>query len=120
KHPRSMIVLLLIHLAVGVGVIGGGRRLGHRATTIAVLPAVATLTWTLAHWNDITGGSAHLEHVPWLPALDLNLDLRIDGFSLLMILLISGIGALLHLYSRSYLEGGGPRTGRLIGLLVLF
>lgn len=115
-----MIALLLTHLVVGVGIIAFGRRLGTRAAVIAVLPAVATLAWLLARRQSLFGGGIVTEKMSWMPALGLDLELRIDGFSAMLVLLVAGIGVAVHVYARTYLDGGGPRTGRLIGLLVLF
>lgn len=41
----------------------------------------------------------------WVPQYGINLNLRIDGFSLLFALLISGIGSLIYLYTHKYLYG---------------
>jgi len=40
----------------------------------------------------------------WIPSLNINFDFLLDGLSLLFVLLISGIGALVVLYSIYYLE----------------
>src|SRR5699024_6549145 len=40
----------------------------------------------------------------WIPSLGINFDFYLDGLSLLFVLLISGIGALVVLYSIFYLE----------------
>ncbi|MFN2308605.1 MAG: monovalent cation/H+ antiporter subunit A [Gammaproteobacteria bacterium] len=56
---------------------------------------------------------------PWLPALNLNLSLRLDGLGLLFALLILGIGLLVILYARYYLSEREP-MGRFYGLLLLF
>lgn len=40
----------------------------------------------------------------WIPSLGINFDLQLDGLSLLFVLLISGIGALVVLYSIYYLD----------------
>src|SRR5699024_9566351 len=45
----------------------------------------------------------------WIPSLGINFDLQLDGLSLLFVLLISGIGSLVILYSIYYLD----RTERL-------
>ena len=41
---------------------------------------------------------------PWVPSMDINLDFYLDGLSLLFVLLISGIGTLVTLYSVYYLD----------------
>jgi len=113
--------LLLVHLVVGVGILAVGRRIGGRAAPLAALAPLAGLVWLATRWDRLTGGAAPLtEHVSWIPQLGLGFDLRIDGFAALLVALITGIGTLVLLYAGAYLPVDGPRTGRLIGLLVLF
>jgi multicomponent Na+:H+ antiporter subunit A len=56
---------------------------------------------------------------PWAPELGVQLSFRLDGLSLLFALLITGVGALILIYSGSYLAGH-PRLGRLYALLLMF
>ena len=56
---------------------------------------------------------------PWLAALGLNLSFRLDGFSLLFVLLISGIGTLVLLYAGAYF-GGSQAGGRTVTILLVF
>lgn len=42
---------------------------------------------------------------PWVPSVGFNMSMMIDGLSLTFALLISGIGALVMLYSSRYLQG---------------
>lgn len=44
------------------------------------------------------------QHISWIPSLGINLDFHLDGLSLLFVLLISGIGTLVVLYSIFYLS----------------
>lgn len=58
----------------------------------------------------IGSGFSPIEHTyKWIPSLHINFDFYLDGLSLLFVLLISGIGTLVVLYSIFYLE----RTERL-------
>lgn len=54
-----------------------------------------------------------------VPSLGVAGGLRLDGLSLIFVLLISGIGSLVLLYAGRYLKGD-PRLPRLITLLLLF
>ncbi|MEO6989783.1 MAG: hydrogen gas-evolving membrane-bound hydrogenase subunit E [Aquihabitans sp.] len=112
--------LLLAHLVVGTVIVGFGRRLGRSAAWFALAAPIATLTWLAVHSSDLLDGQALSEQVAWIPGLGLNFDLRIDGFSALMILLVAGIGILVLTYAARYLPSSGPAVGRLVGLLVLF
>ncbi|MCC6209270.1 MAG: monovalent cation/H+ antiporter subunit A [Gammaproteobacteria bacterium] len=57
--------------------------------------------------------------LPWLPALGLTLSLRLDGLSLLFVLLILGIGLLVIMYARYYLPARDT-MGRFYAFLLLF
>lgn len=58
------------------------------------------------------------EAVPWIPSLDVALRLRLDGLSFLFTLLILGIGALVLIYSSSYMRVA--RTGGFFTLMTMF
>lgn len=55
----------------------------------------------------------------WIPSLNINLDIYLDGLSLLFVLLISGIGALVVLYSIFYLDTT-ERLGHFYVFLLMF
>ncbi|MBW2477090.1 MAG: DUF4040 domain-containing protein [Deltaproteobacteria bacterium] len=57
--------------------------------------------------------------LPWVPSLNVDLDVYIDGLSAQFLLLITGIGSLVFFYARGYLAGH-PKAKRLFILLVLF
>lgn len=55
----------------------------------------------------------------WIPSLHINFDLYLDGLSLLFVLLISGIGSLVVLYSIYYLDRS-ERLGQFYVYLLMF
>ena len=57
--------------------------------------------------------------VRWVPAIGLSLALRLDGLSLLFVLMILGIGLLVIIYARYYLSERDP-MGRFYAYLLLF
>ncbi len=67
----------------------------------------------------IAAGEAVAVVKPWVPALGISLAFVVDGLSLTFALLISGIGALVLLYSNSYLAGH-PQYRRFALYLVAF
>lgn len=67
----------------------------------------------------VAGGEAIRIVYPWVPSLGINLSFYIDGLSLLMALLVSGIGALVVIYAGGYLEGDA-QIGRFYTLILLF
>lgn len=55
----------------------------------------------------------------WIPSLGIDLAFRLDGLSLLFVLLISGIGTMVLVYAGGYMAGMAQRE-RLFVLLLLF
>jgi multicomponent Na+:H+ antiporter subunit A len=115
----------LIAILVGFGVLGAvllafGERLGRSAFLVAVLAPAASTVWVGARLADVVDGGVVTEHVSWVGGLGLAVDLRLDGFSATMTLVISAIGVLVLAYAASYFDPGTAHLGRLAGLLVLF
>jgi len=115
-----MLVLLAAHLLTGVVIMVLGDRLGRLAFALAGLAPLATLVWAIARAGGILDGRPVTERVTWVGALDLRLDVRVDGFSLLMVLLVSGIGVLICLYSLGYFSHPPEAIARLAALLTMF
>jgi multicomponent Na+:H+ antiporter subunit A len=115
-----VIALLALHAAVGLGLVAFGGRLGRRSTAVAAAAPVAVLAWLAVVAGGVLGGGARTERVPWVPALGLNLDLLLDGYAALFVLLVAGIGVAIFAYSARYLPRRDEGTARLVGLLVLF
>ncbi|MEX5728689.1 multicomponent Na+:H+ antiporter subunit A [Rhodovulum iodosum] len=67
----------------------------------------------------VAAGSVLRWQADWVPSLGLSLAVLVDGLSLTFALLISGIGALVLLYSNTYLAGH-PQYGRFALYLTAF
>ena len=118
-----MIVLLVLHLVVGLAVLLAARPLAARGWplfALAAVPSLATVLWLVAVLPGVVDGDVLTSHVSWIPELGVDLDLRLDGFAALMLVLVAGIGLLVMAYSARYFSSPTPRNGRLLGLLVLF
>jgi multicomponent K+:H+ antiporter subunit A len=94
----------------------GPRALPAWAAAAAYAAALALLL-TLA--PSVLGGETLFWSVPWIPAIGLNLALRLDGLGLLFALLILAIGLLVVLYAAYYLSNE-RRLHRFYALLMLF
>ena len=96
-----------------VSAIGVGVMLAALGLTASLLPAIAgtpgTLTATLGEWM-----AAGQLHVSW--------ELRVDRLSLLMMLVITGVGSLIHIYSIGYMadDAGFARYFAYLNLFVGF
>ena len=115
-----MIVLLALHAALGLTGLAFGARLGRRGLLLGIIGPLATGAWLIAVLPDVLDGHPVTESVEWLPALGMNLDLRLDGFSALMVVLVAGIGVAVYAYALSYFPAQREALGRLVALLTLF
>jgi multicomponent Na+:H+ antiporter subunit A len=82
----------------------------------AMLPFVALLC---VLWLAFEVNLPAVWTLSWVPALGVSLDFRVDGLSLLMLLMITGVGTAVFVYAGGYLEGH-PQQRRLFVLLTLF
>lgn len=57
---------------------------------------------------------------PWAPAIGMSLAFRADELGLLMMLLVTGVGALVLVYSARYFSAGEAGLGRFGGVLTAF
>ncbi|HET7220872.1 MAG TPA: NADH-quinone oxidoreductase subunit L [Vicinamibacterales bacterium] len=106
-------MLLLIPLLPFVGFLVNaslGRRLPKSISGgIACLAMIAAFAVSAAAaWPILMHGGAPIEQVvfTWLPSGDLQVPfaLRLDQLSTLMILVVTGIGSLIHIYSTGYMH----------------
>jgi multicomponent K+:H+ antiporter subunit A len=88
------------------------------ALSVAVLPAWS-LILVLMYAADIFDGEVVRQTMEWIPAIGLDLSFRLDGLSLLFLLLILGIGLLVILYAKYYLSSKDS-MGRFYAYLMLF
>ncbi|QYG92421.1 DUF4040 domain-containing protein [Iamia sp. SCSIO 61187] len=115
-----MITLLALHAVLGLAALAAGDRLGRRAVWVGAVGPVAAVVWLAAVLPGVLEGRPVTEVARWVPALDIDLHLRLDGFAALMVVLVSGIGVLVFAYAGRYLSPTGAGVGRLAGLLTLF
>ncbi|MFI6496294.1 Na+/H+ antiporter subunit A [Nonomuraea typhae] len=105
--------LLILHAVAAVCAPALVGRLSTRGfTVLAAVPAaglVFTATATPGEWVR-----------PWAPALGLELAFRADALSVLMMTLVTGIGALILWYCSRYFSPDDQGLGRFAGVLVAF
>ena len=80
---------------------------------------VAIFAYMVQFLAPVAAGQPVLLGFDWVPSMDIRLSVMIDGLSLTFALLISGIGALVTLYSTKYL-GNHPEYPRFVLFLMLF
>ncbi len=84
----------------------------------AVLPTVA-LVWALANAPAALSGGVTTS-LAWAPELGLALTFRLDALALAMVVLVSGIGALILVYCIGYFGETSPDATRSAALLLAF
>ena len=84
------------------------------AFTLIPLAALIAVLWLL-----VTHDLPVVSHVAWVPALGVDLAFHVDGLSVLMLLMITGVGTAVFVYAGGYLAGH-PQQNRLYVLLSLF
>ncbi|MDQ2065989.1 monovalent cation/H+ antiporter subunit A [Xinfangfangia sp. CPCC 101601] len=90
---------------LGALVAAGLGRFGRNATTLgAMLATGLALVGLISHAPAILAGQGISASFNWLPAAGLTASFRIDGLALLFAGLILGIGLLILLYARFYLN----------------
>jgi len=95
------------------------RRLGHNAAWLLALAPVAIFIHFLGFSAEVADGGVVTGGFQWVPSYNVSFSWLIDGLSMTFALLISGIGALIMLYSGGYLQGHA-QLGRFFSFMLLF
>ena len=100
-----MLVMVGTYFLAAVACAFLGRTLGSRVFVVVALPMVATVVWAAGKSRGVLDGAAVADSATWVGITDglaLNLSFRLDGFALLMVGLVAGIGLMVSAYSVSY------------------
>ena len=77
-------------------------------STLAGVIALGCAIQTALLFPQIADGEVLRQEIEWLPALGLNLVIRMDGFAWMFCMLVLGIGSLVVLYARYYMSPADP------------
>ncbi|MEU3858973.1 NADH-quinone oxidoreductase subunit L [Streptomyces sp. NPDC028722] len=124
---ENLIALLIAAPLLGAAVLlVGGRRLDRAGHWIGTLLSTASFVCGAVLFADLLGrGAEHrtlTQHLfSWVPVAGFQADVtfRLDQLSMTFVLLITGVGSLIHLYSVGYMEHD-ERRRRFFGYLNLF
>ena len=122
-HPIQIIVFLPLLAALVAGL--GARLIGVRAAKVVTTGALFTscaLSWPI--FLSFLSGSAEASVVPvlqWVRSGDLDFAwaLRVDTLTAVMLVVITSVSALVHLYSWGYMDED-PDQPRFFAYLSLF
>lgn len=112
--------ILGLPLGAAVWITLGTLRCPRRSAALSVGAALGTLLLTLVFWG-ANGWTSGLVSVPWwtIGSWSVSFDLRVDPLSLLMLLVVTGVGSVIHVYSIGYMRGD-PGYSRYFACLSLF
>ncbi|UJB63405.1 monovalent cation/H+ antiporter subunit A [Acidovorax sp. YS12] len=88
-------------------------------STLAGLIALTCAVQVALLFPEIADGGVLRQDIAWLPALGLNLVVRMDGFAWMFCMLVLGIGSLVVLYARYYMSAADP-VPRFFAFLLAF
>src|SRR5690606_22357121 len=96
--------------------------LGNRGKRIAIVSVVLPLTLfiyflTLLPYTE--NNESYVFQYKWISAMGIHPDFTLDGLSMLLSLMITGIGTLIFLYACNYLKGD-PDLNRFLSYLCVF
>ncbi|MGW7076857.1 NADH-quinone oxidoreductase subunit L [Streptomyces sp. NPDC054866] len=124
---ENLIALLVAAPLLGAAVLlCGGRRLDRVGHWLGTLLAAASFVVGVVLFADMLGKGADerslSQHVfSWIPVEDFQADVafQLDQLSMTFVMLITGVGTLIHIYSIGYMEHD-ERRRRFFGYLNLF
>ncbi|GFG97262.1 NADH-quinone oxidoreductase subunit L [Mycobacterium timonense] len=119
-------LLVALPLAGAIILLFGGRRTDRWGHWLGCATALAAFALGLSLLGELLGRPAddrviHQKVFSWIPVSQLQVDLgiQIDQLSVCFVLLISGVGSLIHIYSVAYMAED-PDRRRFFGYLNLF
>ena len=114
-----MLFTILLGLFSAILLIPFGSRLKSKWSILLPLIPTGIFAYYLGFIPKIASGASFIQQIEWVPTLGVNFDFRLDGLSMLFMLLITGIGTGIFFYARTYLKGH-PYFDRFFGYLFLF
>jgi multicomponent Na+:H+ antiporter subunit A len=95
-------------------------RFGRATMALFALGPAAVTAWLAAMIPAVARGEVATSRTEWIPALDLSLEFRLDVLSLVMGLVISGIGTAVLVYSVRYFPIGDDGLPKYSGSVLAF
>jgi NADH-quinone oxidoreductase subunit L len=122
----ELLWLILLPLAGAAVLLLGGRRTDAWGHLLGCATVIAAFGWGAVNFVDLLNRVPedrviHEQLFSWVPVAQLQVDfgLQLDALSVCFVLLITGVGALIHLYSIGYMKED-PGRRRFFAYLNLF
>jgi multicomponent Na+:H+ antiporter subunit A len=95
-------------------------RIGERAFYVAALLPIGAFVHTALATPAVTGGVIPFEAYEWIPALGIQISMRMDTLGWVLAVIVTGVGALVMLYCRWYFRGKTQGVGQFSAVLLGF
>jgi multicomponent Na+:H+ antiporter subunit A len=118
RKDLPLLLTTFVFVASALVVAGVGRSMGPRVFYVAALAPLWTLGWAIWAMTRLDDGPLTERH-RWVDGLGLAVDMRLDWFSMLLVLMIAGVGLCVFGYAASYFHAG-PEVPRTAAILLLF
>jgi multicomponent K+:H+ antiporter subunit A len=119
QYDALLMAIVGLPFAASLGALFMRANARNFAAWLATGAALICLAFAALLYPAVTGGRVVRHVVSWIPSLGLDLVLRVDGFTWLFLILISGIGALVGFYARYYMSPDDP-VPRFFSFLLAF
>ena len=114
-------VLLAMHVIAIPAIALTTARVGRIGLLIGTIPTTATALWAGSRLaSDSNATNPPTAAIEWVSGLDLSFAFRVDSLSVLMTLLVGGIGSLVFLYAYGYFSDAAKNIGRFGATLMAF
>src|SRR6218665_2775801 len=109
NHPRMPLITLILFPLIGslVAAVLPTNSRNSESTLPGLIALLCTVQVALC-FPEIADGAVLRQELAWLPALGLNLVLRLDGLAWMFCMLVFGVGSLVVLYARYYMSAADP------------
>ncbi|NMO91876.1 Na+/H+ antiporter subunit A [Actinomycetospora sp. TBRC 11914] len=115
-----MLVVLGVHALAALLAPALVRTLGRRAFALLALVPAAACAWIATRLPTVVAGGTVTEGFSWIPALGVEVAVRLDALSATLSLLVTGVGALVVAYCARYFTPSSRGLGRFAAVLVGF
>ncbi|WP_134322286.1 Na+/H+ antiporter subunit A [Cumulibacter soli] len=115
-----MSFLLLLHLVAGLIAPLLAAWLGRRAFLVLALVPAYAFGWLVTKAATVADGRVITQTVEWIPALDIQLALRIGSLQWVLAMLVTGVGALILFYCGWYFRPVDATVWRFGAVFTLF
>ena len=95
-------------------------RIGPRAFYIAAMLPLVAFGYAVSQTGAVLSGDIPQEAYDWIPALGIQLTMRMDVLGWIMTLIVTGVGALVMIYCRWYFGGKKQGVGQFCAVLLGF